>query len=54
MCVLEKTSAHILNKRLTQWADENGKIVQQQSGFRAGHPTVDNMFVLHAIVQRFF
>lgn len=28
LCVLEKTSAHILNKRLTQWADENGQIVE--------------------------
>ena len=43
----------ILNKRLTLWADENDKIVEEQSGFRAGHSTVDNMFVLYAIVQRY-
>ena len=54
LCNLEKMSAHILHERLKQWTGENGKIVQQQSVFRAVHSTVDNMFVLHAIVQRFF
>ena len=48
--ILGKVFAHILNKRLTLWADENDKIVEEQSGFRAGHSTVDNMFVLYAIV----
>ena len=53
LSILGKVFAHILNKRLTLWADENDKIVEEQSGFRAGHSTVDNMFVLYAIVQRY-
>ena len=35
------------------WVDENGKIAEEQSGFRTGHSTVDNMFVLYAIIQRY-
>ena len=53
LSILGKVFAHILYKRLTLWADENDKIVEEQSGFRAGHSTVDNMFVLYAIVQRY-
>ena len=33
--------------------DENAKIIEEKSGFRTGHSTVDNMFVLYAIVQRY-
>ena len=33
--------------------DENGKIAEEQNGFRTGHFTVDNMFVLCAIIQRY-
>ena len=53
LSILGKVFAHILNKRLTLWADENNKIVEEQSAFRAGHSTVDSMFVLYAIVQRY-
>ena len=53
LCVLEKTSAHILNERLTQWADENYNTVEERSGFRADHFTVHSMFAFHATVQRY-
>ena len=33
--------------------DENGKIAEEQSSFRTGHSTIDNMFVLYAIIQRY-
>ena len=33
--------------------DENGKIDEEQSGFRTGHSTVDSMLVLYAIIQRY-
>ena len=33
--------------------DENGKIDEEQSGFRTGHATIDNMLVLCAIIQRY-
>ena len=52
LSILGKVFAHVLNKRLTMWADENRKIAEKQSGFRIGHSTVDYMFVLYAIIQR--
>ena len=54
LSILGKVFAHNLNKRLKMWADENGQIAEEQSGFRKGHSTVDNMFVLYAIIQRYF
>ena len=50
--VAGKVFAQILNERLTQWADDNGKLVEEQGGFRAGYSTTD-MFVLYAIIQRY-
>ena len=29
------------------------KLCKEKDGFRAGHSTVDNIFVLYAIVQRY-
>lgn len=53
LSILGKVFAHILNKRLTLWAEEHGKISEEQSGFRSGYSTADNIFVLYAIVQRY-
>ena len=53
LSILGKVFAHVLNKRLTMRADENGKIAEEQSGFRTGHATIDNMLVLCAIIQRY-
>ena len=39
--VLSKVYTHILNKRLTGWAEQEEKILEQQAGFRAGYSTID-------------
>ena len=44
--VLSKVYAHILNKRLTCWAEQEEKILEQQAGFRAGYSTIDHIFTL--------
>lgn len=51
--IVGKVYTHILNKRLTKWTEQNNKIVEEQAGFRAGHSTVDHIFTLFSIVQRF-
>jgi len=51
--IVGKVYTHILNRRLTKWASENEKIVEEQAGFRAGYSTVDHIFSLFSIVQRF-
>ena len=55
MSILEKVFAHILNKRLSWWQEgkNNNKIAEEQSGFRTGYSTMDNVFVLYAVVQRY-
>lgn len=52
--ILGKVFTSILNKRLMIWAEENGKIAEEQGGFRAGYSTADNIYILYAIVQRYF
>jgi Reverse transcriptase (RNA-dependent DNA polymerase) len=53
LSILGKVFATILNKRLAGWASDNNKIDEVQSGFRAGYSTIDNIFVLYSIVQKY-
>ena len=53
LSILRKVFAHIMNKRLSWWQEVNNKIVEEQSGFRTGYCTMDNVFVLYAVVQRY-
>jgi len=41
----------ILNKRLQNFADNAELISEFQAGFRSKYSTVDNMFVLHCLIQ---
>ena len=41
--VLSKVYTHILKKRLTGWAEQEEKILEQQAGFRAGYSTIDHI-----------
>jgi hypothetical protein len=47
---LGKLFTKILNNRLTSWAESYAVYIEAQSGFRAGMGTVDNVFVLHALI----
>ena len=47
-----KCYTSILNKRLYTWLEENGKIIENQAGFRKGYSTTDQIFNLYAIVQK--
>ena len=50
--VLSKVYTHILNKRLTGWAEQEEKILEQQPGFRAGYSTIDHIFTLYGLVKK--
>ena len=50
--VISKVYTHILNKRLSEWAEVEEKILGEQAGFRAGYSTVDHIFSLYAMVQK--
>ena len=51
--IFSKTFLHILNARLQTWADENNIIGEEQAGCRRGYSTVDNVFILYNVVQRY-
>ena len=48
-----KIFSSILNKRLYAWVEETGKLDESQAGFRAGYSTIDNIFSLSAVVQKY-
>ena len=50
--ILSKVFVHVLKRRLTEWADENDLISEEQAGFRNGYSTIDNIFALHCIIHR--
>jgi len=51
--ILSKVFTSILNRRLVQWAEEHNHIVEQQAGFRKNYSTVDNIFILHSVIERY-
>ena len=48
-----KIFTKIVNKRLVMWALENSKLYEEQAGFTKGKSTVDHLFVLQALVQKY-
>ena len=51
--VLNKIFTGILNDRIYKYCIENNKIDEAQAGFRKGYSTTDNIFTLHAMVQKY-
>ena len=48
---LGKLFNSILNERLQQYAEEHDLINDCQAGFRKGYSTVDNIFILHSLIE---
>ena len=48
-----KIFSNILHNRLCEWAEQNDKIDEAQSGFRAGYSTTDSIFILQSLVQKY-
>ena len=51
--VISKIFTKTLNNRLGNWANENDVHHEEQAGFRHGYSTVDQMFVLQSLVQKY-
>ena len=51
--ILSKVYTNILNRRLTKWAEKEDKIMEEQAGFRRGYSTIDHIFTLYSIVQKY-
>ena len=51
--ILSKVFSSIINCRLTTWAHNSSNIPEEQAGFRKGYSTIDNIFTLQSIVQKY-
>ena len=51
--VMYKVFSSILNTRLCNWAFINNQIDESQAGFRKNYSPVDNMFIMHALIQKY-
>ena len=51
LSILSKCYTYVLKKRLEVWAESQGKLVEEQSGFRKGRSTVDHFFVIISMVE---
>eukprot|EP00745_Piridium_sociabile_P004303 TRINITY_DN1254_c0_g1_i4.p1 TRINITY_DN1254_c0_g1~~TRINITY_DN1254_c0_g1_i4.p1 ORF type:complete len:981 (+),score=112.61 TRINITY_DN1254_c0_g1_i4:2532-5474(+) len=51
--VLGKVYTNILKRRLTKWAEREEKIIEEQAGFRSGYSTIDHIFTLYSLVQKY-
>lgn len=49
---MAKLFAMILKQRIAKWADEHGVKARGQAGFRKDHKTVDNIYVLRALIDK--
>ena len=48
-----KIFMNILNCRLSRWCEENTILDESQAGFREGYSTIDNIFILTALAQKY-
>ena len=53
LSALGKLFTRILNNRLTAWAEKYGIYVEAQAGFRKNMSTIDNIFILRALIRHY-
>ena len=51
--ILSKVFTYILHKRIMTWAENLEIIIEEQSGFRPKRSTIDNMFVLSTVINKY-
>ena len=50
---ISKLFTTIVNNRLVEWADKNENLFDIQAGLRKGKGTIDNIFVLQCLVDKY-
>ena len=53
MSNLSKVFTHIIGQRLRCWAEQWDLIREEQAGFRRGYGTIDHIFALHSIAEKY-
>jgi len=51
--ILSKVFTHILKVRLEEWSLHRNILLEEQAGFRKGFSTIDNVFILRAVAQKY-
>ena len=51
--VLSKIVGKILNNRLVEWVESENLLFQEQKGFRRGQSTIDQVFILNTMIQKY-
>ena len=51
LSIFGKSFTRVLNNRLTFWAESYGILIEEQGGFREKRSTIDNIFVLHSLIN---
>lgn len=49
--VLSKLYATVLERRISSWAEANGRRATGQAGFRQDHRTTDNIFIMRTLIE---
>jgi hypothetical protein len=49
--ILTKLFAMILDKRLSEWAEQHGLRAKGQAGFRKNYHTIDQLFILRTLIK---
>ena len=52
LSIISKLFTYILNQRLYNWAEAEGKISAEQAGFRKDYSTVDHIFTLMSMIKK--
>ena len=53
LCVIGKLFTKVLNNRMVVWAERNNKIDDAQGAYRKRRSTIDHIFTLSAIIQKY-
>ena len=48
-----KIFTKLLKNRVVRWEDDNGLQYEEQAGYKKGYSTIDNMFTLQSLVQKY-
>ena len=53
LSVLGKVFTKILNNRIVHWLETGDLQIEEQAGFRKGYSTIDNIFILQSLIQKY-
>ena len=51
--IFSKIFTGVLDARLQAGANTHGVISDDQAGFSTGYSTIDNIFILHSVIQKY-